>query len=257
MNRLSFVPYNNKTLKLAFRSYSGTPGDAANPTDQQTQNQRIPKKSEQSQENKSVDTENQQTPQKNFSNENKSQAMEEAIKELDLQNMPMPDKTRKALNLIMELNFKELIFLGRALQKMTGFDLQRAVAERQKALQQLYNMSAAAFASGAMQQPVQPQAQSAPATPEAGKPPEKPAEKPAEKPVEAKSIATVKLVSFPEGAKFNVLREVRKLKPGMNLMDSKKLVENLPQILVKSAPAKEVEEWKKALEAVGAVIELI
>lgn len=32
-------------------------------------------------------------------------------------------------------------------------------------------------------------------------------------------VADVKLVSFPEGAKFNVLREVRKLKPGMNLMD--------------------------------------
>lgn len=39
-----------------------------------------------------------------------------------------------------------------------------------------------------------------------------------EKPAE-KAQADVKLISFPDGAKFNVLREVRKLKPGMNLMD--------------------------------------
>jgi len=69
--------------------------------------------------------------------------------------------------------------------------------------------------------------------------------------------ADIKLISFPEGAKFNVLKEVRKLKPGMNLMDSKKLVENLPQILAKKVPKEELKEWEAGLKAAGAEFELI
>jgi len=75
--------------------------------------------------------------------------------------------------------------------------------------------------------------------------------------VEERAIASVKLISYPEGAKFNVLREVRKLKPGMNLMDSKKMVENLPQIILKNAPAKEVAVWKNGLEVAGATVEVV
>jgi len=69
--------------------------------------------------------------------------------------------------------------------------------------------------------------------------------------------ASVKLLSFPDGSKINVLKEVRKLKPGMSIVDSKKLVENLPQILVKSATPDEQKEWKTALEAVGAVLDFV
>jgi len=74
-------------------------------------------------------------------------------------------------------------------------------------------------------------------------------------PKEEKVLANVKLISYPDGAKMNVLREVRKVKPGMNLMDSKKLVENLPQILSKGASPEEQKQWKEALEKVGAVVE--
>jgi len=40
-------------------------------------------------------------------------------------------------------------------------------------------------------------------------------------------------------------------------MDSKKMVENLPQIILKNAPAKEVAEWKKGLEVAGATVEVV
>jgi len=69
--------------------------------------------------------------------------------------------------------------------------------------------------------------------------------------------ASVKLISYPETAKINVLRELRKLKPGMNIMESKKLVENLPQILQKNVLPDELKEWKKQLEGAGAKIEFV
>uniref|UniRef100_A0A6B2LQU7 Large ribosomal subunit protein bL12 C-terminal domain-containing protein n=1 Tax=Arcella intermedia TaxID=1963864 RepID=A0A6B2LQU7_9EUKA len=103
----------------------------------------------------------------------------------------------------------------------------------------------------------QPQAQQEAAPP----PPAEPEkvevkEQPKQESKESKS-ASVKLISFPEGSKMHVLKEVRKLKPGMNLLESKKLVENLPQILQKNVLPEEQKEWKTLLEAVGAVIEFV
>jgi len=86
---------------------------------------------------------------------------------------------------------------------------------------------------------------------------EKKEEKKGPPPKKEIAAANVKLISFPEGAKFNVLREIRKLKPGMNLLDSKKLVENLPQILAKSVPKEELKEWEAGLKAAGAEFEFI
>jgi len=74
---------------------------------------------------------------------------------------------------------------------------------------------------------------------------------------EVKGIANIKLVSFPEGSKMNVLKEIRKLKPGMNLADSMKLVANLPQILIKGVSPEEQTKWKTELEKTGAVLEFV
>lgn len=67
----------------------------------------------------------------------------------------------------------------------------------------------------------------------------------------------VKLVSFPEANKFKVLKEIRTLKPGMNLMESKALIEGLPKVVIKELPAKQAEEWKTKLTDAGAVVELV
>jgi len=83
------------------------------------------------------------------------------------------------------------------------------------------------------------------------------AEAPAAAPAAGPTIADIKLLGFPEGAKFPVLKEIRKLKPGMNLVDSKKLVEELPQIVGKRISGDELEEWKKALDTLGCQYELI
>lgn len=44
--------------------------------------------------------------------------------------------------------------------------------------------------------------------------------------------------------------------PNMNLVEAKKFVENLPQTLKSNVPKDEVEKLQKALEAVGAAVEV-
>jgi len=115
-----------------------------------------------------------------------------------------------------------------------------------------------------------------------------------EKPAEKTSFQ-VKLISFDEAAKFKVLKEIRALKPGMQLMEvrsnieysrtsatrrllcsitmclimlfssslfyhlllqSKALIEKLPSILKDDVSKDEGAQWVEKLKAAGAVVEL-
>jgi len=82
----------------------------------------------------------------------------------------------------------------------------------------------------------------------------------AEEEVEAKprekTIFTVKLASFDAGKKVALIKEVKNLLEGMNLVQAKKFVESAPQTLKEDIPKDEAEALKAALEAVGAVVEL-
>jgi len=68
---------------------------------------------------------------------------------------------------------------------------------------------------------------------------------------------TIKLVSFPEDKKLIVLKNIRKLKPGMNIMDSKKLIDALPSILQKDLTPEQAKEWETLLKEGDAKYELI
>lgn len=83
-------------------------------------------------------------------------------------------------------------------------------------------------------------------------PPPPPAE---EKPPEKTSFV-VKLISFDDAAKFKVLKEIRALKPGMQLMESKALIEKLPSVLKEDVSKEEGDKWIEKLKAAGAVVEL-
>jgi len=82
----------------------------------------------------------------------------------------------------------------------------------------------------------------------------------AEEEVEAKprekTIFTVKLASFDAGKKVALIKEVKNLLEGMNLVQAKKFVESAPQTLKEDVPKDEAEALKAALEAVGAVVEM-
>jgi len=77
----------------------------------------------------------------------------------------------------------------------------------------------------------------------------------AEPPKPPKSTFNLKLVQMDEGAKYKILKEIRALKPSMNLTESKKYVENLPQIILEEAKPDEIAKWIEKLKAVGAHLE--
>jgi len=73
---------------------------------------------------------------------------------------------------------------------------------------------------------------------------------------EVKTSFSLVLTAVPEDAKFKVLKEVRILKPGMKLMESKELVDKLPSTLKDDVPKEEADQWLAKFKELGATLEL-
>jgi len=71
-----------------------------------------------------------------------------------------------------------------------------------------------------------------------------------------KSLFTVRMVKYDESKKVAVIKEVKSLVSGMNLVQAKKFVESLPQTLKSDLSKEECEKLKAAMEAVGASVEI-
>eukprot|EP01126_Amoeba_proteus_P043410 TRINITY_DN4763_c0_g1_i2.p1 TRINITY_DN4763_c0_g1~~TRINITY_DN4763_c0_g1_i2.p1 ORF type:complete len:199 (+),score=43.34 TRINITY_DN4763_c0_g1_i2:246-842(+) len=139
------------------------------------------------------------------------------------------ENVREILEKMKKLQLLEVVQLGNELQKLVGATI--PMIPIGQPVQNTTTTESAPAASAA------PAAPAAPAS---------------EKPQAAQvTVADIKLIGYPEEKKFHLLKEIRKLKPGMNLMDSKKLVENLPQILQTKVAGDDLVEWKKALDALG------
>ncbi|KAK3728586.1 hypothetical protein QZH41_011666 [Actinostola sp. cb2023] len=67
---------------------------------------------------------------------------------------------------------------------------------------------------------------------------------------------TVKLTGFSATAKIKLIKEIKAINPGMNLVQAKKFVEAVPQIVRDKTNKEEAENVKKALEAVGGTVEI-
>ncbi|KAI8803390.1 60S ribosomal protein L7/L12 [Cladochytrium replicatum] len=81
-----------------------------------------------------------------------------------------------------------------------------------------------------------------------------PAEAEPAPPPKEKNEVKVKLEKIDETAKAKVIREIKTIIPGMNLVEAKKFVESIPKVIKEGVPKAEAEKMKKALEAVGAVV---
>jgi len=79
---------------------------------------------------------------------------------------------------------------------------------------------------------------------------------PKEEPKVEKQSFTVKLVKAEEGVKYKVLKEIRALKPGMNIAESKKYIENLPQILKEGVTKDEADKWQQKIKEAGGEVTL-
>ncbi|KAI9009085.1 ribosomal protein L7/L12 C-terminal domain-containing protein [Hyaloraphidium curvatum] len=69
-----------------------------------------------------------------------------------------------------------------------------------------------------------------------------------------KASFTLKLESFAADAKAKVIREIKNIVPGINLVDAKKFAESVPKVLREDVPKAEAEKIKKALEDIGAKV---
>lgn len=77
-----------------------------------------------------------------------------------------------------------------------------------------------------------------------------------EAPKKVQSEFKVKLMKFDEKQKIALIKEIKSLLEGMNLVQAKKFVESAPTVVKADIPKEEAEKLKEALTKVGAVIEI-
>lgn len=83
-----------------------------------------------------------------------------------------------------------------------------------------------------------------------------PAEEDEAAPVRAKTAFTVKLMKFDEKQKVALIKEVKSLMEGFNLVQAKKFVESAPTVVKADLGKDEAEKLKEALVKVGAEVEI-
>lgn len=71
-----------------------------------------------------------------------------------------------------------------------------------------------------------------------------------------KSSFTVKLVKFEESKKVALIKEIKKLVEGINLVEAKRYVEDCPRVIKANITKEEAEELQKQLETAGGVVKL-
>ncbi|XP_053204659.1 39S ribosomal protein L12, mitochondrial-like [Panonychus citri] len=69
-----------------------------------------------------------------------------------------------------------------------------------------------------------------------------------------KSAYTVKLVKFDETKKVGLIKEIKTLISGLNLVQAKKFVESIPQVVKSDLSKDEAEKLKTQLESLGATV---
>ena len=72
----------------------------------------------------------------------------------------------------------------------------------------------------------------------------------------AKSSFTVKLTKFDDGKKVALIKEIKKLVEGINLVEAKRFVEECPKVIKANLSKDEAEALKTQLEAAGGVVKL-
>ncbi len=75
-------------------------------------------------------------------------------------------------------------------------------------------------------------------------------------PKKVQTAFKVKLMKFDDKQKVALIKEIKNLLEGMNLVQAKKFVESAPTIVKEDIPKEEADKLKEALSKVGAVIEI-
>lgn len=76
------------------------------------------------------------------------------------------------------------------------------------------------------------------------------------KPKTVQTSFKVKLSSFDESKKIALIKELKNLMEGTNLVQAKKFIESAPAYIKEDVPRDEADKLKEALEKLGAVVEI-
>lgn len=71
-----------------------------------------------------------------------------------------------------------------------------------------------------------------------------------------KSAYTVKLTKFDDSKKVALIKEIKKLVEGMNLVEAKRFVEECPKVIRANVSKDEADALQKQLEAAGGVVKV-
>lgn len=96
----------------------------------------------------------------------------------------------------------------------------------------------------------------APAFPAGGFVAAAPAEEEDAGPQKVKSSFTVKLMKFDDKQKVALIKEIKTLLEGMNLVQAKKFVESAPTVVKADIGKEEADKLKEAIEKVGGTVEV-
>lgn len=77
-----------------------------------------------------------------------------------------------------------------------------------------------------------------------------------EAPAKVKSAFTVKLMKFDDKQKVALIKEIKGLIEGLNLVQAKKFVESAPTVVKADISKEEAEKLKAAIEKVGGTVEI-
>jgi len=69
-----------------------------------------------------------------------------------------------------------------------------------------------------------------------------------------KTEFTVKLEKYEATAKTKIIREIKNILPGINLVEAKKFVESVPKVVKEHVGKDEAEKIKKTLEGFGSTV---
>ena len=75
-------------------------------------------------------------------------------------------------------------------------------------------------------------------------------------PVSTKSSFRLKLVGFNQDKKVQLIKEIKSIGDNMNLVQAKKFVESVPQVLKDNIGKEEADKLKQLLEKAGATVEI-
>lgn len=71
-----------------------------------------------------------------------------------------------------------------------------------------------------------------------------------------KTLFTIKLTNFDDGKKIQLIKEIKNLIPGLNLVQAKKFVESTPQVVKADVSKAEADQLAEAIKVAGGTCEI-